>query len=234
MFSKRKWFADSIVFSRRLIVRQWVPLLLLVALSCALNIGSEDAMQLMTGKDDSDRWILQLAMALWDLFEGVLLILILSWGVPKIRSLALATLEAEPFRDAYIASFLAEYLRVLAQVLMWGLLLLVPGLVRYCQLIFVPLITIFSKDYRAGKVDALKLSEQLVLGRLLLIFMAVGIPMVLELGVEFLPQLVPDLHILPVRLLFAVVEFLLSVWTFALIYLLFEHAMEGLRIEETR
>src|SRR5690606_19508288 len=107
------------------------------------------------------RWMLQLSMGLWDLFEGVMVFLVLSWGIPKIRIPAPAGLATHPFEDTYVGSFLAEYLRLLAQVILWGLLLIIPGFVRYCRLIFVPYIALFSKLYREDKVDALEFSLRL-------------------------------------------------------------------------
>ncbi|MGZ3722290.1 MAG: hypothetical protein ACXVA9_05135 [Bdellovibrionales bacterium] len=179
-------------------------------------------MQLMTPQQETERWVLQLLLGLWDLSEGILLLLILSWGVPKVLKFKAKDLLQQPFETPYLASFFAEYLRLLAQVLMWGLLLIVPGFIRYCQLIFVPLIAMFSKSYREGETDALRLSEKLTKGRLLTIVGIMLGTMALQFGVEFTPQILPDLHILPLRVLFAGASFLISVWTYSLIFLLFD------------
>ncbi len=231
MSSIGKWFAESIRLSRSLLIEQRTPLFCLFALSCFLNITTQDAMQLMGAADDGQRWYVQLGAGLWDLLEGILLLLILSWGIPKVRQLTAATLLPKPFSEAYLGSFLAEYLRVLAQVLMWALLLLLPGFYRYCQLIFVPMIVLFSRAYRTGDVDALRLSERLAKGRLMRILLALGLTMFLQIGFDFLPELVPAFHSLALRVAFDGLSFLASVWAFALIFVMFEAAMEDVSLE---
>jgi hypothetical protein len=46
--------------------------------------------------------------------------------------------------------------------------------------------------------------------------------MALQAGVEFAPQMLPDLHTLTFRVIFAVLGFLISMWTYSLIFVLFE------------
>ena len=232
MNSKRKWALDSIHLSRLLLQEQIWPLLAIFAFSCFINVSIEDAMQLATPADDTQRWVMQLGLGIWDLLEGILMLLILSFGIPKVRVNGPLEFIAEPFASPYLGSFLAEYLRVLAQVLMWGLLLIVPGFIRYCRLIFVPFIALFAKSYRLGAEDALRLSEKLSSGRLTSIYLALGITMGLELFVEFLPQMVPVLHILGLRVLFAAVSFLISIWTYSLIYLMFESVIHEITTAE--
>jgi hypothetical protein len=228
VISKRKWFRESFPLAWQLLISQLWLLLALLTVSCFLNITAEDAMQLSTPGQDTQRWAMQLTLGIWDLIEGILLLVLLSWAIPNIRPSRPKELLTEPFAAPYLSSFLAEYLRVLAQVLMWGLLLLIPGFFRYCQLIFVPFVTLFSKSYREGELDALKMSERIASGRLWLIVFGLGIPMALQMGVEFLPQMVPELHILELRILFAALSFLISIWTYSLMYLLFESVVSEL------
>ncbi len=86
-----------------------------------------------------------------DLFEGLTLFLILSWGVPKSEALDDRFFESQPFATPYPGTFLAEYLRMMSSVLMYGLLILIPGLIAYCLFIFVPYIVLFSRDYARGE-----------------------------------------------------------------------------------
>jgi len=70
-----------------------------------------------------------------------------------------------------------EEMRSLGQSLLWGLLLILPGLLRFFQLIFVPYIVLLDPEYQAGTVDALQRSRvqvKRVWGRLLLVFMIFG------------------------------------------------------------
>lgn len=57
---------------------------------------------------------------------------------------------------------LIETLRSWGSVLLWGLFLILPGLVRMFELIFVPYVVTALKSYENGQVDALKKSRHLV------------------------------------------------------------------------
>jgi hypothetical protein len=221
-------FADSLKLTASLLKQQALPLLGLFVVGCTLELTFEDAMQLLTPIQENQRWIMQLILGIWDLAEGVLLILILSWGLPKVHKFKALDLMTEPFEAPYLGSFFAEYLRLLAQVLMWGILLLVPGFVRYCQLAFVPYIALFSKSYRVGEVDALRLSEKLVKGRLMPIVGIMLGTMVLQGAMEFAPQMLADLHILPFRVMFLGLSLLISIWTYSVIFILFESGLLAL------
>jgi hypothetical protein len=152
----------------------------------------------------------------------VIMILVLSWGLPKVRKFKAKDLLAAPFETPYVGSYLAEFLRMIAQVLLWLLALVIGSFVRFGQLIFVPYIALLSKSYRAGEADALRLSKKLVKGRLMLILGILLICDVIEFGAEFAPELLPDFHNLPFRVICAALVFLLSVWNYSLIFVLFE------------
>ncbi|HRO68714.1 MAG TPA: hypothetical protein PL182_14165, partial [Pseudobdellovibrionaceae bacterium] len=53
-----------------------------------------------------------------------------------------------------------ETLRSWGSALAWGLLLILPGLIRLVQLIYVPFIVMFSKSYDEGKTEVLKTSTR--------------------------------------------------------------------------
>lgn len=226
MKQKLRLFSESLTLALRLAREQIGPLALLLALGTLITINAENLMQTAPSAEENSRWILQVCMGLWELCEGLAMILILSWGIPKLRPLTEAHFTQHPFAENYLGSFFAEYLRLLANVLLWGLLLIIPGFVRYCRLIFVPYVAIFARPYREGKIDALELAADLTRGRfawligIMLLFTGV------QVGIEFVPHLLPELHILPLRILFIGISFFISVWLFALLYLLFEQAME--------
>ncbi|MFP5519475.1 MAG: hypothetical protein ACLGGX_06200 [Bdellovibrionia bacterium] len=56
--------------------------------------------------------------------------------------------------------FLIESLRSWGKVILYSLFLLLPGFWKYSQLIFVPFVVFFSKNYAQGKVDALSESRK--------------------------------------------------------------------------
>jgi hypothetical protein len=221
-----KRFKSSFSLCHQLWRVQLTPLLILMAIGSALGIEFEDYLNELSKTQETERWMVQLGMGIWDLLEGILLILVLSWGIPKVRVLTEAHFEKHPFAESYLGSFLAEYLRALANVLLFGLLLLLPGFYKYCRLIFVPYITLFAKPYRAGKMDALALSADLTRGRFLRLLGVLVATIAIQVALEFSPQMSEILHSLPFRILSDLINFYISVWLFAYLYLEFEDAME--------
>lgn len=208
-----------------LIRRQIKPLLFILLLGCVISLQLEDALRALGPTDDGSRWVMQLAMGLWDLSEGVLVFLILSWGLPHVHQFTAAGLERRPFQEAYVSSFLAEYLKMLARILLFGLLFLIPGVVMYCWLIFVPYIALFSKKYRADSVNALTYSRELTakfFGRIFNVFL---VTTVIQLALEFLPHMYTSLYVWPARFAFMATSLLIGIWTYSYIFLLFEKAV---------
>lgn len=179
----------------------------------------------LSPSEENLRWILQLAMGIWDMVEGVLIFLILSWGIPQVKEIRSSQFEQQPFHQPYLTNFLAEYLRLLAQVILYGLLLFIPGVIRYCRLIFVPYIALFSKAYRADQVDALELSTQLTAKKFRTIFLVFIGTTILQVVFEFLPHMVAGLHFWPVRLLLMGLNLIVTIWTFSFMFELFEKAV---------
>lgn len=211
--------------TRRLIFRQWQPLLFILVLGCLISLQLEEALRGLGPTDDGSRWVMQLSMGLWDLLEGILVFLVLSWGVPKVHELSAAKFEKHPFQTPYLGSFLAEYMRMLAKVLMFGLLLLIPGFVAYCLFIFVPYIALFSKPYREDKVEALSYSKRLArpyLGRIMGVFI---LTTALQLACEFLPHMYASLYEWPARVAFMALSLLIGIWTYSFMFVTFERAV---------
>jgi hypothetical protein len=226
MTSKGLQLGPSFTLTKLLGREQIVPLLVLFAASSFLTITLEDALRTLSQADDSSRWVVQLGMGLWDLIEGILLILVLSWGIPKVRTLSGANMQKHPFATPYLGSFLAEYFRVLASVLLWGLLFILPGFFRYCRLILVPFVALFARPYREGEADALELAGRLARGRMMMFIVLMIVTSALQFGLEFLPQLRPELHLVSMRLVFNGLSYAISVWMFAFLFLHFERALE--------
>jgi hypothetical protein len=57
---------------------------------------------------------------------------------------------------------LREQMRATGSSLLWGLLFVIPGFIRYFQLLFVPMVTLAHPQYQSGDLDALKTSRKLV------------------------------------------------------------------------
>lgn len=219
-------FKAAFTLATELVREQFVPILVLFAIGAFFAISLEDAMNALTRNEENNRWVLQLALGLGDLVEGILLFLILAWGIPKVRPLTEAHFQKAPFQGGYVADFFGEYLRMLASSLLWGLLLVIPGFLRYFRLLFTPYVALFARPYREGKVDALRLAAELTKGRYFKIVLLYILTNATQAGVEFIPQFLPDLHVLPVRVITKIGGELIAVWLFSMLYLVFEQAME--------
>lgn len=68
------------------------------------------------------------------------------------------------FLKKHFHQTLIEYLRAFISTGLYSLLLIVPGIVRWVQLVFTGLVAAFDPRYQEGKVDALKESARLVGG----------------------------------------------------------------------
>jgi len=77
-----------------------------------------------------------------------------------------------------------EYIRAFTSTGIYTLFLIIPGFLRWIQLVFVSLISAFDPQYQEGKKDALKESARLVQGvwipLLLLLLFQMIFPMILE------------------------------------------------------
>ena len=69
-----------------------------------------------------------------------------------------------------------------AFVILWGLLLIIPGLFKQIRWYFVPFVVITDKKYQSGEVDALDRSNSLINGITLL----VGIIILTDFVIQYL------------------------------------------------
>jgi len=194
---------------------------LLFVFSAVIGIQIEDAMRAAATTKSDPRWILQIALAILDLLEGFVLTLVLGRGIVQIQALSSPHLES-PFQKPYLGSFFAEYFRMLSQVLLYSLLLLLPGLYRYARLIFVPFVALFSRQYHRDRLDALRASEALSKGQMGRIFSTI-LGMILVTGAfEFAPHMLDLGDVYLARLAFLLMGYAVSIYAFSLIFLLFE------------
>ncbi len=219
--------SSSFTLVKQLIGAQAVPLLLLLIINIALNIQVEDATLALGPSDETMRWMLQLGLGVWELVMGVIFFLILSAGVVKAIPLQGKHLLSKPMQPGFFGSFIAEYLRMLAQVLLWAIALILPAFWRYAQLLFVPYIAIFSSAYQRDEVDALELSKELTRKRFKLVLGVFLGTTALQLLFEFAPHFNSGLHTVPMRAVFMSVSFLISIWTYSFMFGLFKEALEG-------
>ena len=94
------------------------------------------------------------------------------------------------FFKSHINQLLIEETRALGSTLLWGILLIIPGLIKLIQYVFVPFIVTQDSDYKSGSIDALKKSKIMVnkhifkISFLLLVFNAI-IPLLLSAFSEY-------------------------------------------------
>lgn len=223
---------DSVALSFELLRRRAVPLLVLMFLNVAFIFPIED-MAFSVGRSNEEMFmILHLTLATWGVLESVLIFLLFCYTIPEVRVLQAPMFLAEPFKEKYFASLAAESLRAMGFVLLWCLALILPGIYKYCRYIFVPFISIFSKEYRDNKADALKLSEELsaqpALVPIIVFFIATN---VLSAGLEVAPHMkgaggvLELLSTISLRIVFLILSTVLSTWSFSFLYVMFEARM---------
>lgn len=65
------------------------------------------------------------------------------------------------FLKTHLTFLIREQLRVLGQVLLWGLVFILPGVLRFFELSLVPWVVCFDASYNRGQTDALRESRRL-------------------------------------------------------------------------
>ncbi len=227
-----QWLRQSADLTIQLLKAQSLPLGLMFLISTFLNLQIEESIQASKATQPDARLDLQVFLAALDFVEGILLLLFLSYGIVKCRKLNNSGLSSQPFSTPYLQTFFAEYFRMLAQILLYGLLLLLPGFFRYAQLIFVPFVALFSELYRQDKVDALRASRLLTKGQMGRILTVLFFTVSLTLGLEFGPHLSEFAQAIPLRVLTQLLIYFIAVASFALIFILFEASIDRLQPEE--
>ncbi|MEZ0391319.1 MAG: hypothetical protein ACAH59_03825 [Pseudobdellovibrionaceae bacterium] len=71
------------------------------------------------------------------------------------------------FLKRFFEQSLIEQMRSWGSIMLWSFLLILPGLYRFLQLLFVPFVVCFDSIYQVGDRDALQTSRALAKGQLL-------------------------------------------------------------------
>jgi hypothetical protein len=119
--------------------------------------------------------------------------LILSLLYPlSTLSLTIASLTSENvlgFLGKNLGFLMKEQLRAWGQVMLWSLLLILPGIYKFIQLMLVPFVVCLDPAYSQGKADALQTAKRLSQGQRLkllglLALFAVVFPVLITLADE--------------------------------------------------
>ena len=95
---------------------------------------------------------------------------ICAWRFPRESALRVARV--------HFGFLVKEEMRALGKSMLWGLLLVIPGAIRFFQLIFVSYVVLLDPEYQKGEVDALQRSwvfVRRVWFRLLMLFAFFGL-----------------------------------------------------------
>lgn len=115
-------------------------------------------------------WILGLASLLLNLTYPLLFLLVALSGFSNQK---VGSFVGRNWNQTMI-----EEMRVWGKSMLWSLVFIIPGLVQFLRLVFVPFIVTMDPKYAEGSVDALEKSKQLSrgkIGRILALFIAFSI-----------------------------------------------------------
>lgn len=153
--------------------RALAPSLILSLLFVALTYPTH-----LLDLSDNQRLGLAVYEVFMALFEAILLSMI---TVHSFHGLRMSLGEHFTLHIKHVA---IEVVRTLPHILAYSLLLLIPGIVKTVQFLFVPFIVQNSKSYSRGETDALQRSQLLMKGHLAKFFFFYIILQALILGVS--------------------------------------------------
>ena len=148
--------------------RAWFPLLVLHVVFAVASQFFSYALDFVHEQAREDLSLIALIAAL-ELFFSLV------WTSAWLLVLSITAAEAlkgddgkPAFGALFILNFnqlVVEQIRVLGSVVWRAPLLIVPAIVRYVRMVFVPFVVIFDPGYHRGEVDVLKRSHALSRGR---------------------------------------------------------------------
>jgi hypothetical protein len=167
--------AKSSLFDFNLRVKFWqtfkkvaLPLFILTVISTSLDqwITMQMENHLMNPNGTSP-WVwvygaLSLAVSLIFPLLGTLLVLSTLRGASPLG-----------FVTQNLNQSLIETLRAWGRVMLWSLLLILPGIYKFLQYLFIPFIVCLDPQYQRGEKDALQTARHLSHGRMLKLFLVV-------------------------------------------------------------
>lgn len=216
----RPSFKDALVLSKDLLKRHPFVLGALFLLNLKLDLTLEDLFAApQFGMNDKTLLLLIIGRASWAMIVSVILFILST--LPPAPGKLMAEQRSAQWDKETLVSLAAETFRAMGHVLLWSLLLIIPGIIVYTRLSFVPYIVLYSKEYQAGEVDCLALSKRLakhVLFRLL--FLSIGLAL-LVFAIQMIPQIDLRFRVLYIRIFTDLTAFWLAVYACCLMRTLF-------------
>lgn len=153
-----KFFAESLQVFKKV----FIPLFALVVLSTNidqyLNLYIENALQDPLGAQGRIYLYGFLSLISAVVFPTLLMTLALF----AMNSQTGWTQSLGIFLKKYLNQIYIETLRSWGKTLLWALLLIIPGVIKYIQYVMVPLVVTSSQKYDLGQEDALRASARIV------------------------------------------------------------------------
>lgn len=207
-----------------LLTAQWVrelpfTLFVLFAVSFATNLSLEKLSRVLYYTEQGP-WPAQIAQMFCALLEGFFLLLIGGFFLVNLRE----KMSWRIFFKKYMAPLTAESLRAITRILLWCLVFLVPGMIMYCRLNFVPFVVFADPSY-ATRPDAVARTLELTRScwfKITLIIFGLGC---FDAIFEFAPHIL-NIEDFGFRLFFELCGFLFSLFSFVLLYMIFQNLMQ--------
>ena len=182
---------------------------------------------LAPGMDNMVVMMANLSIVMVSLVQGFVITIALFYTIQKHHHPETPPLFA--FLSRAAVPLILEGLRAFAQVLMFLLLLIIPGIFKYVRFYFVPLVVLFDSEYDHGSVDALEKSNALVKGITFPLFLILVLTFGFQLGMEKVMMSHSLIHN-PVEIGVGIfVQMLFYTYSYLFMYHLFWARNEGLR-----
>ncbi len=207
----------------------WPWLAVLSALSLLADQGLMTAAKVPDGEREPSVMLLTTMLTIYltvYLLGSALLSLVAAQGVQRALNRPVAGVWE--MISTHMKPLTIETLRAFCWCLIFSLLLIVPGVVRYIRYVFVPYVVLFDREYQLGEVDALDRSMKLSQREGWMIFFLLAIPFAVSIGFQVLGQAMHwTLFTAPIpSIVLQVVLQILNLVTAAVLFNLYLHCQE--------
>lgn len=174
-------FKTSLSHTKKLITTNIAMLLFAFLL---IELSQHHFVNMLSVATSMQNDMLKVLALLGQLFTSITEYVFLAMLVP-LRVMIFEGLHAEEtfsnFTKKHVLPLAAEGLRAMGVVILWTILLIIPGIFKYVRLTFVPYVVVADPEYGAGRRDALKYSDQITKGFTLQLFGILCVLVLLEM-----------------------------------------------------
>lgn len=216
MLLRRQDFHRAGVLTVEFAQSLFLPLLVLFLASFVVNQYLEGLASELNNTDQGP-WIAQIGQFLASLIEGFALLMIGGFFLVR-RAEGLTWSE---FNKRTLAPLTAESLRALTRILLWTLVFIIPGVIMFFRLYFVPYVVFVDPTYKTSPnavARSLELTKSCWM-RVTLVIVALNL---VDGAFELAPNLLRTDGLL-YRAFFDLSGFIFSLFEFMLLYIIFEN-----------